>query len=98
MIDAHQNHVMFPLEQTKNIRKVTHMRPNTLTEIKPEFRLHLTPVLADEFIEEDEEGVDPYQEFFNHLLTQGVEASEAWDRVWENPARSGTIGAALSAM
>ena len=73
------------------------MRPSTITETKPEFRLHLTPVLADEFIEE-EEGTDPYQEFFNHLLTQGVNASEAWDKIWENPARSGTIGAALAAM
>lgn len=74
------------------------MQPAIVTETNQAFRLNLTPVLADEFIEEEEEGVDPYQEFFNHLLTQGVDASEAWDKVWENPARSNTVGAALAAL
>lgn len=74
------------------------MQPRNLTETTPSLRVNLTPLLADEFIEEEEEGIDPYQEFFNHLTAQGATATEAWDMIWENPGRANMIGTALAGM
>ncbi len=41
--------------------------------------------------------IDPYQEFFDYLVTQGKATAEAWDMVWENPRRSAQIGMKLAA-
>jgi len=50
------------------------------------------PIPSEEIEDDEIDGVDPYQEMFNYLIAKGIQAAEAWDKVWENPSRSAEIG------
>jgi len=43
-------------------------------------------------LSDEDDGFDPYQEYYNFLVGSGVASDTAWDTVWANPALALDIG------